>query len=238
MTKLTVLYEDNHLLVVDKPAGWVVQGASPSDTSLLVEAGSYVRDKYKKPGNVFIGVVSRLDRVVTGVLPLARTSKAAARLSEQFRNRSVEKTYWAIVTGQPQPQQRLHHWLIRDDQRAKTFCRDEASGQTSEAILSYRIMQSWERFHLLEIQLETGRKHQIRAQLEAIDCSVVGDRKYGSPLTWHDSIALHCRSVTLEHPTSKARLTWQANVPSSWKKLAMPTADLLAADLPSTEESE
>jgi len=233
VTKLTVLYEDNHLLVVDKPAGWVVQGASPTDTSLLVEAGNYVRNKYKKPGNVFIGVVSRLDRVVTGVLPLARTSKAAARLSEQFRNRTVDKTYWAIVTGQPQKSQRLHHWLVRDDRQAKTFCHDHPSEQASEGILSYRILQSWEQFHLLEIQLETGRKHQIRAQLEAIDCSVVGDRKYGSPMTWHDSIALHCRSVSLEHPTSKARLSWQANVPLSWKKLAMPELELSSA-----EESE
>ena len=221
--KLPVIYEDNHLLIVDKPAGWIVQGASPSDTSMLTEAGRYLREKYAKPGKVYIGVVSRLDRVVTGVLPLAKTSKAAARLSEQFRTRSVEKIYWAIVTGSPpERDEPLRHWLVRDEQRAKTFCYDHETNQASEGILSYRVLQHWDRFKLLEIHLETGRKHQIRAQLEAIGCSVVGDRKYGSPLTWDESIALHCRSVALDHPTLKNRLKWEAPIPIAWKKLAMP----------------
>lgn len=228
--KLPVLFEDNHLLVVNKPAGWVVQGASPSDTSLIAEAANYLRDKYHKPGNIFVGVVSRLDRVVTGVLPLARTSKAAARLSEQFRERRVKKIYWAIVTGEvPRTSQRLQHWLVRDDKRAKTFCYDRPSDGASEGILSYRVRQKWNQFSLLEIELETGRKHQIRSQLEAIGCPIAGDRKYGSPLTWYDCIALHCLQLTLEHPTIKAPITWQAPLPESWKKLDMP--DILDSSL-------
>lgn len=223
---LPVIYEDNHLLVVDKPAGWIVQGAWPSDTSMITEAGKYLREKYRKPGNIYVGVVSRLDRVVTGVLPLAKTSKAAARLSEQFRMRTVEKIYWAIVTGNPPERaEPLRHWLVRDEKLAKTFCYDQERSQASEGVLSYRIVQSWDRFRLLEIHLETGRKHQIRAQLEAIGCSVVGDRKYGSPMTWSESIALHCRSLEIEHPTLKHRLKWEAPIPSSWKKLAMPVIE-------------
>ncbi len=224
--KLPVIYEDNHLLVVDKPAGWIVQGASPADTSMITEAGNYLREKYRKPGNIYVGVVSRLDRVVTGVLPLAKTSKAAARLSEQFRMRTVEKIYWAIVTGDPaERDEPLRHWLVRDEQRAKTFCYDQQRNQATEGILSYRIVRAWDRFKLLEIQLETGRKHQIRAQLEAIGCPVVGDRKYGSPMTWHESIALHCRSVAVEHPTLKNRLKWESPIPTMWNKLAMPTIE-------------
>ncbi len=221
---LKIIYEDNHLLVVDKPAGWIVQGALPTDISLLKEAEYYLREKYQKPGNIFIGVVSRLDRVVTGVLPLAKTSKAAARLSEQFRLRTVDKRYWAVVTGNPPATDKpLRHWLVRDERRAKTFCYDVPSSQASEGVMSYRILQRWEQFTLLEIQLETGRKHQIRAQLESIGCPVVGDRKYGSTMTWKESIALHCRKLTLEHPTLKTRLTWQSPVPRAWKLLAMPT---------------
>jgi 23S rRNA pseudouridine1911/1915/1917 synthase len=221
--KLPILYEDNHLLVVDKPAGWVVQGASPSDTSMITEASNYLREKYQKPGNIYVGVVSRLDRVVTGVLPLAKTSKAAARLSEQFRMRTVGKIYWAIVTGNPPAlKEPLRHWLVRNERLAKTFCYEQKRDQASEGVLSFRIIQAWERFKLLEIQLETGRKHQIRAQLEAIGCPVVGDRKYGSPMTWHESIALHCRSVEIEHPTHKNRLKWESHIPSTWDKLGMP----------------
>jgi 23S rRNA pseudouridine1911/1915/1917 synthase len=193
---------------------------------MLTEAGHYLREKHQKPGNVYIGVVSRLDRVVTGVLPLARTSKAAARLSEQFRLRSVEKLYWAVVTGQPrESHERLRHWLVRDEHRAKTFCYDQETSQATEGVLSYRVIQAWDRFKLLEIQLETGRKHQIRAQLEAIGCSVVGDRKYGSPIHWDDSIALHCRELALDHPTLKTRFRWKAAIPKAWKKLNMPVID-------------
>ncbi|MDZ4852217.1 MAG: RluA family pseudouridine synthase [Pirellulaceae bacterium] len=224
--RLPVLYEDNHLLVVNKPSGWIVQGASPNDTSLIVEAAEYLRAKYQKPGKVYVGVVSRLDRVVTGVLPLARTSKAAARMSEQFRERSVEKVYWAVVTGEPSSTNpRLHHWLARDEKRAKTYRCDPSVPGAVEASLVFRILESWEHLHLIEIQLETGRKHQIRAQLEAVGCPVVGDRKYGSSMTWHDSIALHCRRISLVHPTLKSKFSWQAPLPNNWDKLAIPNCD-------------
>ncbi len=230
---LPIIYEDNHLLVVDKPAGWVVQGASPSDTSMITEVSKYLRDQYRKPGNIYVGVVSRLDRVVTGVLPLAKTSKAAARLSEQFRMRTVKKIYWAIVTGNPpERSEPLRHWLVRNERLAKTFCFEQEKDQASEGILSYRIVQAWDRFKLLEIQLETGRKHQIRAQLETIGCSVVGDRKYGSSMTWNESIALHCRSVEIDHPTLKNRLQWESPIPPTWKKLAMPTIHSPSIEFP------
>jgi 23S rRNA pseudouridine1911/1915/1917 synthase len=230
---LPIIYEDNHLLVVDKPAGWIVQGASPSDTSMITEASNYLREKYRKPGNIYVGVVSRLDRVVTGVLPLAKTSKAAARLSEQFRMRTVGKVYWAIVTGNPPKRaEPLKHWLFRNERLAKTFCYDEERAGSSEGLLSYEVIQSWDRFHLLEIQLETGRKHQIRAQLEAIECPVVGDRKYGSPMTWNESIALHCRRLEIDHPTLKSRLTWESPIPPLWKKLDMPTVPSPSVELP------
>jgi 23S rRNA pseudouridine1911/1915/1917 synthase len=200
---------------------------------MITEASKYLREKYRKPGNIYIGVVSRLDRVVTGVLPLAKTSKAAARLSEQFRMRTVGKVYWAIVTGNPPNRSEpMRHWLVRNERLAKTFCFDQERENSSEAVLSYTVLQAWDRFHLLEIQLETGRKHQIRAQLEAIGCSVVGDRKYGSLMTWNESIALHCRSLEIEHPTLKNRLKWESPIPPTWKKLAMPTIHSPSAEIP------
>jgi 23S rRNA pseudouridine1911/1915/1917 synthase len=216
--KFQVLYEDNHLLVIDKPAGWVVQGAQPSDQSILSEARSYLARKYNKPGQVYLGVVSRLDRAVTGVVPLARTSKAAARLSEQLRQRDVRKIYWALVAGATgEAQGSLQHWLSRDERAAKTLCYSQPRPGAAEAVLHYRCLAAWPSCRLLEIELETGRKHQIRTQLAAIGCSILGDARYGSKIAWKlDAIALHCKSLTFEHPTLRQAMTFSAKLPQLW----------------------
>lgn len=238
-----ILYEDNHLIVVNKPAGWVVQGAQENDRSVIKEVAAYIKHKYQKPGNVFVGVVSRLDRPVTGVLPLARTSKGAARLSEQFRNREVQKIYWALLDIKNVPLEsifekvpvtnrielrselplegsshHLKHWLLRNERAAKTmFCDHEVPG-ASLGVLSFRTISRTDSIALVEIELETGRKHQIRAQMEAIGCPILGDQKYGSTVSWGDSIALHCRSISLKHPTKEELLTWETSPLQIWNR--------------------
>ncbi len=216
---INVLYEDNHLLVLNKPANCIVQGAQPDQPSLLDEAKEYIRIKYNKPGAVYLGVVSRLDRCVTGVVPLARTSKAAARLSEQFRDREVAKTYTALVQGRPRSDQtQLKHWLLRDESMTKTrWLNHEVSG-AQLGILSYKTIGSCDAWSLVEIVLETGRKHQIRAQMEAINCPIVGDRKYGSEITFPSGIALHCSSVSIDHPITKVRQEFKAPLPACWQR--------------------
>jgi 23S rRNA pseudouridine1911/1915/1917 synthase len=220
---LKILFEDNHLLVVDKPAGWIVQGAQPGDPSLLDNAKSYIAAVYKKPGNVYLGVVSRLDRQVTGVVPFARTSKAAERLNRQIRERTVEKIYWAVVCGNLLDDSLLlHHWVTRDERIGKTLCHDHKIRDALEAKLGLRRLTSKNDRHLLEITLETGRKHQIRSQLEAIGLAVIGDRKYGSTMSMpDDSIALHCRRSAFEHPTSKIRIAFIAEPPKIWRSLSI-----------------
>lgn len=224
LTSQNILFEDNHLLVVNKWAGCIVQGAQPGDSSLLESARKYIGDKYNKPGNVFLGVVSRLDRVVTGVVPFARTSKSAARLNDQFQNRSVEKIYWAVVQGKlEQPSGTLQHWLVRDENRAKTVCHPDKVSNSSQAVLKYHsIATAGNNLHWVEIALETGRKHQIRAQFEAIGCPILGDLKYGSRAPWApESIALHCRKLVLQHPTLQTTLQWEASLPGTWFQSAL-----------------
>jgi 23S rRNA pseudouridine1911/1915/1917 synthase len=219
-----ILFEDNHLLVLNKRAGCIVQGAQPGDASLLESARTYIGEKYNKPGKVFLGVVSRLDRVVTGVVPFARTSKSAARLNAQFQGRSVEKIYWAMVQGRlEQPSGTLQHWLVRDENRMKTLCHPNERTNSSPAILKYRSLASaGDNVHWIEIALETGRKHQIRAQFEAIGCPILGDSKYASRATWPpESIALHCRKLVLQHPTLRTTLQWEARIPSAWLQFAL-----------------
>ncbi|MCU0710419.1 MAG: RluA family pseudouridine synthase [Pirellula sp.] len=223
---MDIVYEDNHLLVVNKPVGWIVQGAQADQDSLLERAKSYIKQKYNKPGSVYLGVVSRLDGPVSGLVPLARTSKAAARLSEQIRDRSVKKIYWAVTSGTPpRPCDRIEHWLARHESETVTRVVARATSQSQQAILEYRTLgasgensslstaqqQSW-----LEIELVTGRKHQIRAQLEAIGCPILGDEKYGSHVRFSNGIALHCRRLVFQHPTKKETLDLTAAIPSSW----------------------
>lgn len=205
------------MLVLNKPANWVVQGAAEGQNSLLTWASEYIRRKYGKPGSVYLGVVSRLDSPVTGVLPLARTSKSASRLSEQFRNHSPKKIYWAIVEQRPKKEEdRLEHHLVRREDETRTRVLSAPSPNSKLGILNYRYVGKSDMGYELEIELISGRKHQIRAQMEAIGCSIVGDKKYGAIHSFAEGIALHCRSLTLEHPTLKESLSWTAKLPDYW----------------------
>jgi len=212
-----ILYEDNHLLIVDKPADWIVQGAQSGQQSLLESAKQYIKNKYHKPGAVYLGVVSRLDAPVTGVVPFARTSKSAARLSEQFRDRTPSKVYLAIVEGTPQSQSgKLEHSLVRKPEATKTRLALDTDHDALKAILNYRTICSHERKSLLEIVLVTGRKHQIRCQLAAMGWPIVGDQLYGARESFQHGIALHCGRLSLEHPTTKKLIDVSAPLPLTW----------------------
>jgi 23S rRNA pseudouridine1911/1915/1917 synthase len=220
--QLPVLYEDNHLLVVNKPAGLVTQGVGEDETSAVKLAKEYVKRKYKKPGNVYLGVVSRLDAMVSGVLILARTSKAAARLSEQFRERVARKVYWALVENVPkEPSGTLTDWLRKDEKTQKMVIASPHAIGSQKARLSYRVLKRLAAGALLEIELETGRKHQIRVQLAHIGSPIVGDRKYGGRRPFAAGIALHSRELTIQHPIGKESLTWAAPPPAVWRTLGI-----------------
>lgn len=198
---LQVLYEDNHLLGVVKPAGWLVQGDRTGDATLLDAAKMYLKHKYDKPGNVFVGLVHRLDRPVSGVVLFARTSKAASRLATEFRSRRVDKTYLAVVAG-PVPEESGE--LVGHIERShlKSRMAGGESGRAKEARLQYRVIASQRRHCLLEIHPTTGRHHQIRLQLSDWGHPVIGDLKYGAPKPLEDkSIALHAESLSIKHPT-------------------------------------
>jgi 23S rRNA pseudouridine1911/1915/1917 synthase len=225
---MNVLYEDNHLLAVAKPPGLPTQGAVAGKPSLVSEAKEYLRRKYRKPGNVYLGVVSRLDSAVSGVVVFARTSKAAARLNEQFRGREVEKTYWALVEGQTKPVDELVDWIVKDERQQRMITvpaeghsqRKNSSTNAKEARLSYRRLKSSAGCTLIEIRLETGRKHQIRVQLAARGHPVIGDSKYGSRRPFSGGIALHSRRLVVEHPVKKTPIELVAPLPRAWKSLA------------------
>lgn len=215
--RMDILFEDNHLLVINKAAGWIVQGAQPGQRSIIAWAANYLRTKYSKPGNVYVGIVSRLDAPVTGVLPLARTSKAASRLSDQIRRNTVVKVYWAMVEhSPPKPSDRLEHHLLRRESDTVSRVLSSASSETQLAILDYRVLEECSQGTRLEISLVTGRKHQIRAQMSAIGCPIVGDAKYGSKLAFPSGIALHCRRICFKHPTLPETCDFVAPLPQSW----------------------
>lgn len=215
---LQVLYEDNHLLAVVKPAMMVTMGAAGGKLTLLETAKRYVKEKYSKPGNVFLGVVSRLDAPVSGVVLLARTSKAARRLTEQFRKRHVEKIYWAIVPGPMQPPaDSLVDWIRKDDRKHRMLICRAGHPAAREARLTYRTRQKLGRRRLLEIDLHTGRKHQIRVQLAQRGNPILGDRKYGSTVSFPCGIALHSRRITVNHPVQNTRIELVAPLPTSWQ---------------------
>jgi 23S rRNA pseudouridine1911/1915/1917 synthase len=217
---LKILYEDNHLLVIDKPAPLATMGAEEGQPSLVSIAKDYLRVKYNKPGNVYVGIVSRLDAFVTGVIVLARTSKAASRLTDQFRRRSIQKTYWAIVADPlPSDSGTLEHHVFKNDLRHRMVIARDLQNLPPDAKLarlSYRVIGTRQNRSLLQVKLETGRKHQIRVQLESIGCPIVGDRKYGSDVPFRCGIALHSKSLTLEHPTTRERLDFEAAAPKWW----------------------
>jgi 23S rRNA pseudouridine1911/1915/1917 synthase len=216
--QLDVLFEDNHLLVVNKPAMLPTMGVADTEPSLLKVAKEYIRAQYSKPGNVYLGIVSRLDTPVTGVTILARTSKAAARLSAAFRDRQVQKSYWAIVAGSPAAgQASLEHFLRKDERHRKVHVTHANAPDAQLARLSYRTLKTGKEFALLEIELETGRKHQIRVQLAKAGHAIVGDRKYGSTQSFASGIALHAHSLVVEHPVLKQAMEFVAPLPASWR---------------------
>jgi 23S rRNA pseudouridine1911/1915/1917 synthase len=216
---LPVLYEDNHLLVIDKPAGMVTMGARPATPTMLEWAKHYVKQKYDKPGNVYLGVVSRLDAPVTGVLLLARTSKAAARLSEQFRTRKVEKTYWAAVPAPViVPRSELVDSLRHDDRHRRVHVTRAGDPDAREARLAYRALETNHRVTLVEVTPVTGRKHQIRVQLAHAGYPVVGDQKYGSREPFTPGIALHARRLVISHPVRGEPVEIIAPLPASWNR--------------------
>jgi len=216
---LNVLYEDNHLLAVNKPAGLPTMGVGADEASLVALAKAYLKEKYQKPGNVYVGVVSRLDALATGIVVLARTSKAAARLSEQFRSGNVEKTYLAIVSGTPDPASgRCEGWVYKDDQRQRMFVGTANSPGAQEARLTYATRMKFARGTLLEVQLETGRKHQIRLQLAELGHPIWGDKKYDGDEPFAKGIALHSWRLVIEHPVKKSRLEILAPFPATWRK--------------------
>ena len=214
-----ILYEDNHCLALDKPAGLLTMGDHTGQPTLVEMARDYLRDKYQKPGNIFVGVVHRLDRPVSGVVLFARTSKGASRLSEQFRTHSIEKKYLAVVEGTVASRQgELCDRLVKDrEQNVVSVARDEQGGQ--ECILSFEKLDRFGRFTLLEIRPQTGRSHQIRVQLSSRGWPIVGDRKYGSKTSVQGFIALHAESLTFLHPTTKQVVQVSAPYPDQWLSL-------------------
>ena len=213
---MTVLYEDNHIIIVSKAAGEIVQGDKTGDKPLSETVKEYIKERYHKPGSVFLGVVHRLDRPVSGIVLFARTSKALSRLNALFADHeSVHKTYWAIVANRPEkPEGTLVHWLTRNEKTNKATAFDREVPRSKKAVLDYRLIASGDRYHLLEVTLRTGRHHQIRCQLAKIGCPIKGDLKYGAPRSNPDgSISLHARTLTLEHPVTHATVSVTAPVP-------------------------
>lgn len=223
---MKVLYEDNHLIIVSKDAGEIVQGDKTGDTPLSEVVGLYLKEKYGKPGNAFVGVVHRLDRPVSGVVLFAKTSKALPRLNALFAGHGkVRKTYWAIVCRRPtQDSGTLTHWLTRNAKNNSARAYDREVPMSKKAVLDYRLLAGSDRYWLLEVELHTGRHHQIRCQLAKIGCPIKGDLKYGAPRSNPDgSISLHARRIELEHPVSHTRIDVCAPVPDDrlWKEITM-----------------
>lgn len=213
-----ILHEDNHLLVVNKPAGILSMGDDTGDTTIAEMAGAYLKKKYNKPGNVFVGVVHRLDRPVSGVLVLARTSKAASRLSEQFRNNAVKKTYVAIVEGVPKRSQAtLTDYLLKDQRTNTVTVVGPKQPGAKKSVLSYEIQDHSQKRAALYVFPETGRSHQIRVQLANCGHPIVGDTRYGSKAKTGGRIYLHAVAIEITHPTQKTELKFEAQLPPEMK---------------------
>lgn len=217
------VFEDNHIIVVNKRSGEIVQGDKTGDEPLSETIKAYLKKKYNKPGNVFCGVVHRLDRPVSGLVVFAKTSKALTRLNEMFRNGEVHKTYWAITRNMPPKEaDELCHYITTNERNNKSYASPTPKAGAKESRLRYRHIASSERYHLLEVELLTGRKHQIRVQLSTIGCPVKGDLKYGDKRSNPDgSISLMARHIDFIHPVSKQRISLDAPVPDDnlWKAL-------------------
>ena len=218
---MTVVYEDNHIIVVNKTASEIVQADKTGDTPLSETVKQYRKEKYQKPGNVFLGVTHRLDRPVSGLVIFAKTSKALTRLNEMFRAGEVKKTYWAVVKNAPKESEgELVHFLVRNEKQNKSYAYDKEVPNSKKAVLDYRLIGRSENYYLLEVDLKTGRHHQIRCQLAKMGCPIKGDLKYGSPRSNPDgSICLHARRVRFVHPVSKELIELKAPLPEGnlWK---------------------
>jgi len=216
---LKILFEDNHIIAINKTHHDLVQKDMTGDKSLDDKVKEYLKDKYGKPGAVFLGVVHRLDRPVTGIVLFARTSKALTRLTTMFREGEIRKTYWAIVKNKPPSESaRLVHFITRNTTQNKSYCSDTPRPGSKESALTYRVIGVSDNYFQLEINLETGRHHQIRAQMATIGCPVRGDLKYGYARSNPDGgISLHAREVSLIHPVTKQVLTLTAEVPEEEK---------------------
>jgi 23S rRNA pseudouridine1911/1915/1917 synthase len=215
MQGLEILYEDNHLLVINKAAGTLVQGDKTGDEPLVEAAKLYIKEKYDKPGAVFLGLVHRLDRPVSGVTVLARTSKALSRMNRLFQTRDVEKTYWAVTASAPPAAEgNLVHWLLKDSSRNVTQVYEREREGAKRAELDYRLLYQKDGQFLIEVKPLTGRPHQIRVQLAAMGCPIAGDLKYGFPAPHPDqNISLHARSLSFMHPVRKEPLSITAPLP-------------------------
>ncbi len=218
---INVIFEDNHLLVLNKPPLIATMGSVAGEPSLLEEAKKHLKQKYNKPGNVYLGVVSRLDAFVTGAIVFAKTSKSAARISDQFRRRVVTKKYQALVPGRVLANQgALENWIYKDDANHRMRCTQKGSHADAKlGRLTYNIVgrdpkTGWE---LLDIDLQTGRKHQIRVQFSNAGCPIIGDRKYDSQHSFSKGIALHCYHLAFEHPTLRTPLVFTVAPPGNWK---------------------
>lgn len=213
---MEVLYEDNHIIIVYKEAGEIVQGDKTGDEPLSEIVKRWIKDKYKKPGNVFLGIVHRLDRPVSGLVVFAKTSKALTRLNNMFRNGEVHKTYWAIVTRPPfEKEAILTDWLVRNERQNKSYAYNHQVPTSKKSILHYKVINQSERYTLLEINLMTGRHHQIRCQLSNMDCPIKGDLKYGAQRSNSDgSISLLSHRIEFIHPVSKENICIESPLPN------------------------
>ena len=220
---MKVLYEDNHVIIVSKVSGEIVQGDKTGDQPLSDMVKDYIKVEHGKPGNVFLGVVHRLDRPGAGVVVFAKTSKALSRLNNMFRDGEVHKTYWAVVQGKPDiPEASLEGWLTRNEKQNKSYVRQREVPGAKKALLHYRLLASSDRYSLLEVILQTGRHHQIRCQLADMGCPIKGDLKYGARRSNPDgSISLLARKVEFEHPVSHIPVMAEAPVPDDnlWRAL-------------------
>lgn len=221
---MQVIYEDNHIIVVSKRSGEIVQGDKTGDEPLSETVKQWIKEKYQKPGNVFLGVVHRLDRPVSGLVVFAKTSKALSRLNEMFRVGNVHKTYWALTKNRPaKTEGTLEHWLVRNEKQNKSYAYDREVKNSKKAILHYKVIGATDRYTLIEVQLMTGRHHQIRCQLAKMGCPIKGDLKYGADRSNPDgSISLLSRHVEFIHPVSKDTISLDAPLPDDplWQALA------------------
>ncbi len=221
---VNVIYEDNHIIIVSKQSGEIVQGDKTGDKPLSEAVKQYIKEAYAKPGDVFLGVVHRLDRPVFGLVLFARTSKALARMNTMFANGEVHKTYWAIVKNAPeQTEGTLTHWLVRNEKQNRSYAYDREVPHSKKAVLDYKVIGKSDNYYLIAVDLKTGRHHQIRCQLAKIGCPIKGDLKYGAKRSNPDgSISLLSRTMQFVHPVSKKEIAVEAPLPDDnlWKSFS------------------